>query len=76
MSRKNGMIYCNRCGRIICAEEVKDKTSFLSIQKEWGYFSDKKDGMIHSMDICESCYEVMVETFVIPPDEKKMTEFV
>lgn len=76
MSRKNGMIYCNHCGRAICTEELKDKTSFLAIRKEWGYFSEKKDGMIHSMDICESCYEKMVESFVIPPEEKKMTEFV
>ena len=69
MSRKNGIIYCNRCGKEICMEDWKDRTSFLAIRKEWGYFSDKKDGMIHSMDICE-------ESLVIPPEEKKMTEFV
>ena len=28
------------------------------------------------MDICESCYEKMVEKFVIPPEEKQVTEFV
>jgi hypothetical protein len=54
----------------------KDRTSFLTVEKEWGYFSDKKDGRIHRMDICESCYEKMVEKFVIPPEEKQVTEFV
>lgn len=76
MSRKNQIIYCNRCGGEICAEDQVEKASFLTIHKEWGYFSDKKDGLLHSMDICESCYEKMVASFVIPPEEKKVTEFV
>ncbi len=54
----------------------KDHTSFLTVEKEWGYFSDKKDGRIHRMDICESCYEKMVGKFVIPPEEEQVTEFV
>lgn len=76
MSRKNQMIYCNRCGTVICALSEKSYTSFLTIEKEWGYFSDKKDGRIQSMDICERCYEKIIHTFVIPPDEKQVTEFV
>lgn len=74
MSRKDNAIYCNRCGRLICPEELKDKTSFLLIRKEWGYFSDKKDGKIHSMDICEPCYEALAESFAIPPDVRQKTE--
>ena len=62
MSRKDQKIYCNCCGKMIC---------LLSEN-----FSDKKDGRIHRMDICESCYEKMVEKFVIPPEEKQVTEFV
>lgn len=75
MSRKDGTIYCNCCGKEICLEKLKDRTSFLTIEKEWGYFSEKKDGTVHSMDICETCYEKMVESFVIPPDKKHITEF-
>ena len=76
MSRKNQNIYCNCCGRIICQEKEKTKTSFLTIEKEWGYFSDKKDGSVHRMDLCEPCYDAFVKSFVIPPDQKQMTEFV
>ena len=76
MSRKDQKIYCNCCGKMICLLSEKDRTSFLTVEKEWGYFSDKKDGRIHRMDICESCYEKMVEKFVIPPEEKQVTEFV
>ena len=57
-------------------ESEREKASFLSIVKEWGYFSDKKDGTVHSMDICEPCYETLAGTFAIPPEEKKITEFV
>ena len=48
---------------MICLLSEKDHTSFLTVEKEWGYFSDKKDGRIHRMDICESCYEKMVKKF-------------
>ena len=76
MSRKDQKIYSNCCGKMICLLSEKDHASFLTVEKEWGYFSDKKDGRIHRMDICESCYEKMVEKFVIPPEEKQVTEFV
>lgn len=74
MSRKEKVIYCNCCGRVICAEEQQDKTSFLTIKKAWGYFSGHKDGEIHSMDICEPCYEKMVQTFQIAPEIEQITE--
>lgn len=76
MSREKDGIYCNRCGKLICKETDKDKTSFLMIQKEWGYFSDGKDGMIHRMDICESCYEALIQTFAIPPEQTGKTELI
>ena len=76
MSRKDQKIYCNGWGKVICMLSEKDHTSFLTVEKEWGYFSDKKDGRIHRMDICESCYEKMVGKFVIPPEEEQVTEFV
>lgn len=75
MSRKEGMIYCNCCGGNICPEKEKGTTSFLTIEKEWGYFSEKKDGMVHRMDICEKCYEKMIQSFIIPPDKKHITEY-
>ena len=39
---------------MICLLSEKNRTSFLTVEKEWGYFSDKKDGRIHRMDICVS----------------------
>lgn len=75
MSRKSKVVYCNCCGRRIGTEEQEGRISFLTIRKEWGYFSDKKDGTIHSMDICEPCYDKLVESFTIPPEIEQITEY-
>lgn len=74
MSRKENNIYCNRCGKLICAQDQRDKTSFLTLTKEWGYFSDHKDGIRHCFDLCEPCYDALAESFAIPPEEQRITE--
>lgn len=76
MSRKNKKIYCNCCGNMICTEAEKERTSYLAIEKDWGYFSNQKDGKKQKFDICEPCYEKLVQSFVIPPDEKNITEYI
>ena len=75
MSRNAKVVYCNCCGRKICAEGQQDKTSFLTIRKEWGYFSQGKDGQVHSLELCEACYDVLVQTFSIAPKVEQITEF-
>ena len=37
----------------------------LSVEKRWGYFSEK-DNEVHAFDICESCYDEWTSTFLIP----------
>ena len=44
MSRKDQKIYCNCCGKMICLLSEKDRTSFLTVEKEWGIFPIKKTG--------------------------------
>lgn len=76
MSKKDGMIYCNRCGKEICPEGMRDKTSFLTVRKVWGYFSENKDGKIYSVELCETCCDEMVQSFVIAPKIEDNTELV
>jgi hypothetical protein len=76
MSRKENEIYCNRCGKLICREDRRDYTSFLTVTKEWGYFSCKKDGIRQSFDLCEPCYDSLTEDFAIPPKTQRMTELI
>ena len=49
---------CNRCGK-----EVKEG-DVLSVDKRWGYFSNK-DNEVHHFDLCEQCYDEIVSTFQI-----------
>ena len=68
-------IYCNKCGKKI---EVKNQIAIedvLSVDKKWGYFS-KKDGIMHSFDICESCYNEMIKDFRYPVDQKEYSELI
>ena len=44
MSRKDQKIYCNCCGKMICLLSEKDRTSFLTVEKEWVFFPIKKTG--------------------------------
>lgn len=76
MSKKAGMIFCNCCGKAICAEEKSGMASYLAIKKEWGYFSDGKDGTIHSLELCEPCYDRMVQGFAIAPQIDRVKELV
>ena len=67
------MIYCNKCGKPICIEEIVEKADYVKIEKNWGYFSNK-DGVTQKVNICEECYDHMVEEFEIPPTEEQNTE--
>ena len=53
-------VICNGCGREIPC----DAADHFHGEKTWGYFSDK-DGRKDSFDLCEDCYDKMVENFKI-----------
>lgn len=54
----------------VCGNKLTEKTDFVEIKKEWGYFSNK-DTEIHELKICERCYDRIVKQFEVPP---KVTE--
>ena len=64
---------CNCCGKIVLQENGVLKEDFDSFKKEQGYFS-KKDGTVHSFDLCEACYDRLTGDFRIPVAEEKKTE--
>ena len=67
-------IFCNMCGREIKMEKNVAQEGVLSVEQNWGYFSEK-DGEIHSFDLCERCYNRLAAQFKIPVTVKKQTEF-
>ena len=50
---------CNMCGKEIVDADV------LSVDKRWGYFSEK-DNEVHHFDLCEQCYDKLTAEFLIP----------
>lgn len=65
---------CNCCGKELLVENGILKEGFCEIAVEWGYFS-KKDGMQHSFDLCEECYDRMIKQFKISVEETEEKEY-
>lgn len=66
-------LYCNCCGKKIHLEEGNLREGVYCGQVQWGYFS-KKDGEVHSFDLCEDCYDKWITGFQIPVEKKMENE--
>ena len=73
MEKKVYEVYCNSCGKKIETTGSTKREDYISIKKEWGYFSNK-DGQIHIFHICESCYDTWTGQFRIPVKVEEQTE--
>ena len=62
-------IVCNKCGKEILVANGVAEADVLSVQKRWGYFSNK-DNDVHEFDLCEECYDKWIATFAIPIERK------
>ena len=51
---------CNVCGRELSILPSGEQEETLTVEKSWGYFSNK-DGISQKVNICEECYDHMVE---------------
>ena len=66
-NKETEKIFCNGCGKEIAVKGELPLEDVLSVDKRWGFFSEK-DNEVHHFDLCETCYDKMVSQFVIPPD--------
>lgn len=66
-------VVCNVCGRTLEMKNGILREDAFEARKQWGYFS-KKDAMMHSFVMCESCYDKIVDSFAIPPTVEEVTE--
>jgi DNA-directed RNA polymerase subunit RPC12/RpoP len=64
-TQKLEKIICNKCGKEILFQGEVAQGDVLSVEKRWGYFSDR-DNEVHRFDLCESCYNELIATFQIP----------
>lgn len=67
------ILYCNRCGReIVTQGRVPEE--FLTVEKQWGYFSKDKDGLRHRFHLCETCYDRLLSEFILPAETQEVVE--
>ena len=58
-------IICNLCKKEIKVKNGISEEDVLSVEKRWGYFSNK-DNEVHRFDLCEECYDKLIASFEIP----------
>lgn len=51
---------CDCCGRLLKVKNGIVMEGVFSIDYSWGYFSSK-DGEIDSVDLCEECFDRIIE---------------
>lgn len=66
-------VLCNMCGKEMHLEQGYLKEGCFTAEYVFGYFSHK-DGMKHSFDLCEECYDNMVSRFAIPVEQMEEAE--
>lgn len=67
--REVDKVICNKCGKEISSRNGCLTEDVLQVEKRWGYPSEK-DNEVHTFDLCETCYDEWVETFLIPVERK------
>ncbi len=65
---------CNCCGRVMKVENGIIMEGCFHVDYPWGYFS-KKDGIMHSFDLCEECYDKWIDGLTIKPTKMETKEF-
>jgi len=66
-------VICNKCKKALKVEDDIIKDGIFEAEYRFGYFS-RKDGEIHSFDLCEDCYDQIATGFLIPPEVAEVTE--
>ncbi|MDO4304027.1 MAG: hypothetical protein Q4D94_08925 [Bacillota bacterium] len=66
-------VICNKCKKELTVENGILKEGCYHGDSRFGYFSNK-DGMKHSFDLCEECYDKLIKGFAIPVEEEEIKE--
>lgn len=66
-------VVCNQCLKETDAERGILKEDYFMVKKSWGYFSDR-DGEVDSWDLCQSCYDKLIQSFKLKPSLCHKTE--
>lgn len=67
-------VICNCCGKKLVVKAGIVREGVILFDHAWDFFSEK-DGEVHHIDICESCYDEWTEQFKIPVTVEEQIEF-
>ncbi|MBO4981374.1 MAG: hypothetical protein J6C84_05710 [Lachnospiraceae bacterium] len=73
---KNGkllQVVCNQCKKEMKVENGYLKEGCFGADYVFGYFSSR-DGIRHRFDLCEDCYNKMIQQFAVPVEEIRERE--
>ncbi len=76
--RGNGQlntVICNCCGKKLIVEDGVVREGVMMVDHMWDFFSEK-DGDVHHWDLCEVCYDQLVDQFRLEPDIEEQVEFI
>lgn len=63
-------VICNQCGKKLRVEKGILMEGILEVRQNFGYFSGK-DGLTQEFDLCEECYDRLIDGFVIPVTQQE-----
>lgn len=66
-------IVCNMCQKNLKVEKGIVQEGYFTGKELFGYFSNK-DGEMHEFDLCEACYDKLIESFQIEVEKKEVSE--
>ena len=66
-------VICNGCGRQLKVEKGVLREGCFCAEQIFGYFSSM-DGKRVSFDLCEECFQRLLNSFVIPAEIEEETE--
>ena len=68
-------VICNCCGKKLVVKNGVLREGAISVHHAWDFFSEK-DGEVHHWDMCEECYDNLLNQFRLEPDVEEQVEFV
>ena len=67
-------VFCNQCGKELLVQDGILKEGCFGVDYSFDYFSNK-DGYIYSFDLCEACFDKLVNGFQNPVRITETKEF-
>ncbi len=74
LEEKLEQVTCNQCGRQLQMKDGIVREGCFSVHYKFDYFSNK-DGYIYSFDLCEACFDKLVNGFQNPVRIMETKEF-